>query len=160
MKRYVWMFFVPLLLAVQSCQVKIDLEDEKKALIAVSEEERDAYMDRSLDRLEAIWIQEPTSQRRFASAWLKGWEEIRADYEEDINDEELWASMEDVSASFVNYTANIYDNTALLYHDIQWSGKFRGEPIDRIHNRIVHLVKKDGAWKIDLIIQIPLPGDF
>ena len=143
-----------------SCHHTIDIENEKKAVIAVSEEERDAYMDRNLDRLEAIWIQEPTSQRRFASAWLKGWEEVRANYEEDINDTELWASMDNVSASFVNYNANIYGNTALLYHDIQWTGTFRGEPIDRIQNRIVHLVKKDGTWKIDLIIQIPVPGEF
>jgi hypothetical protein len=66
--------------------------------------------------------------------------------------------MDDVSASFSNYAVNIYDNTALLYHDIHWTGNFQGRRIDDKANRIVHLVKKEGAWKIDLIIQLFVPS--
>ena len=68
--------------------------------------------------------------------------------------------MDDLSASFSNYAVNIYDNTALVYHDIHWTGKFQGVRIDEKAYRIVHLVKKDGTWKIDLIIQISVPRGF
>lgn len=43
-------------------QNKVDIDKEKAAVVAVNEEERDAYFDRDLARLEAIWIPEPTSK--------------------------------------------------------------------------------------------------
>jgi hypothetical protein len=157
MKNHLWILLVSLLFAFQSCQETIDIEKEKKAVIAVNEEERDAYFDRNLARLEAIWVQEATSQRRFISTRLVGWNQIRENYEEDINSKEKWKEMENVSASFSNYVVNIYDNTALIYHDVQWTGKLFGKTIDNKQERIVHLVKIDGAWKIDLIIQLSVP---
>lgn len=159
MKKYLWMFIVPVMFAGQSCQETIDIEKEKAAVIAVNEEERDAYLDRDLARLEAIWIQEPTSKRVFTSSRLDGWVQIRANYEEDINNTEWWEKMEDVAASFSNTEMQMYDNTALLYHDIQWTGKIGGEALDVKQNRIVHFVKEDGAWKIDLTVQLSVPAE-
>ena len=157
MKKYLWIFVVPVLFASHSCQETIDIEKEKVAVIAVNEEERDAYLDRDLSRLEATWIQEPSSRRVFTSSRLDGWKQIRTNYEEDINNTERWESMEDVAASFSNYDVTMYDNTALLYHDIHWTGKRGGEIIDVKQNRIVHFVKEGGAWKIDLIVQLSVP---
>ena len=143
------------------CQEKLDIEKEKQAVISVNEEERDAYFDRDLSRLEAIWIQEPNSRRVFASSSgprvLDGWNQIYSNYETDINNAEMWESSEDVFASFSNYDIKIYKNTALIYHDIHWTGKVNGEPIDWNQKRIVHCVKDDGVWKLDLIVQMSVP---
>jgi len=160
MKNYLWLFLIPVLFVAQSCQETIDIEDDKKAVIAVNEEERDAYFDRNLARLEAIWVQELTSQRIFSTTSLNGWNQIRENYEESINDAEQMEEMEDITASFSNYVINIYDNTALVYHDIQWTGKIGDVAIDEKQNRIVHFVKVDGSWKIDLIVQLSVPDGF
>ena len=140
-----------------SCQERIYVEYEKKAVIAVNEEERDAYFDRDLARLEAIWIQEPTSHRRYWEMRMDGWEQIRADYEGKINDTVRWEIMKDQSVSFSNYTVNLYDKSALVYHDVRSTGKYMGVRFDNMHNRIVHLVKVDEAWKIDLIVELNNP---
>ncbi len=50
-----------------SCQKKIDIEKEKEAIIAVNEEELNAYFDHDTIRLGAIWVQKPTSKRIFTS---------------------------------------------------------------------------------------------
>jgi hypothetical protein len=47
-----------------------------------------------------------------------------------------------------------------VYHDIQWTGKIGDVAIDEKQNRIVHLVKEDGSWKIDLIVQLSVPDGF
>ncbi|MCK4992120.1 MAG: nuclear transport factor 2 family protein [Bacteroidales bacterium] len=164
MKNYLWTSLIALVfLAGTSCQEKIDIEKEKEAVIAVNEEERDAYFDRDLARLEAIWIQEPTSQRVFTSrnalSVLDGWKQIHANYEEDINNTDRWENYEDLSAPFSNYDVKIHDNTALLYHDIHWTGKSGGEVIDVKQKRIVHFVKEDGAWKFDLTVQLTVPAE-
>lgn len=160
MKKQLWIFLVPVLLATYSCQSQTAIELEKKALIAVNEKERNAYFDRDLAGLEAIWVQEPTSQRFFSSRILDGWKQIRANYEEEIIDNERWELMDDMSASFSNYAVNIYGNTALVYHDIHWSGRFNDLPINDKQKRIVHFIKEDGSWKIDLIVQLPVPFDW
>ena len=163
MKKYLFTLIAFSLLAGTSCQETIDIEKEKEAVITVNEEERDAYFDRDLARLEAIWIQEPTSQRVFtysnALFELDGWKQIYANYEEEINNTDRWEKMEDFCGSLSNYDDNIHDNTALLYHDIHFTGKSGGEVIDMKQKRIVHFVKKDGAWKFDLIVQLTVPAE-
>ncbi len=159
MKKYLWIFIAIAFFASHSCQETIDIEKEKEAVIAVNEEERDSYLDRDLSRLEAVWIQEPTSKRIFTSSRLDGWKEIRANYEAAINNDDWWENMEDISASFSGYEVNIFDNTALLYHDIHWTGKSEGDLIDMKQKRIVHLVKVDGTWKFDLIVQLSVPEE-
>ena len=161
MKKYLWILIVPVFLAGSSCQQALDVEEEKEALIAVNEEERDAFFARDLARLEAIWHQESTSRRVFASAnavsVLDGWQNIYSNYAEDINNTEMWDNTEDVFASFSNYDIQVYDKTALAYHDIHWTGKIGGEVNDFQQKRIVHFVKDDGAWKFDLIVQMTVP---
>ena len=156
MKKYLITLIVFSLIASVSCKDKVDIE--KEAVIAANEEERDAFMARDLSRLEAIWIQEPSSRRVFTSSSgpsvLDGWNEIYSNYEGDINNKEMWESSGNVFASFFNYDIQVYGNTALAYHDMQWSGKIEGEEIGWRGKRIVHFVKADGAWKINLIVQM------
>ena len=161
MKKYLWTLFI-LLLAGTSCQKKIDIEKEKEAVIAVNEEERNAFFDQDIARLEAIWIQKSTTQRIFRGddrlTILNGWTEIYNNYNEDIESDWLEES-ENISASFANYKVNIYNNTALVYHDIHWTGKYLGEDIDLKQKRIVHFEKVDGIWKLDLIVQLTVPSE-
>jgi len=57
MKKYIWVLFAIIILAGTSCQETIDIEKEKNAIIAVIQEEGDAFAANDLDRISAIHIQ-------------------------------------------------------------------------------------------------------
>ena len=160
MKKYLISLIVLVFLAGTSCQEKIDIEKEKEAIIAVNEEERNAFFDHDITRLEAIWVQEPTSQRVFTSentlTILNGWTEISTNYRESM-DADWWNDYEDLMANFSNYEINVYDNTALVYHDIKFTGKYLGEETETNQKRVLHFVKIDGTWKIDFTAQLTIP---
>ena len=128
----------------------------------MNEEERDAYFDQDISRLEAIWIQESTSRRVFRSndklIILDGWNEIYKNYKEGI-DAEWWGESENFFANFSNYNINLYENSALVYHHIQWTGKIKDEVIDSKQERIVHFIKENGVWKFDFIAQLTIPAE-
>ena len=67
MKKYLWTLFAIILLAGTSCQEKIDIEKEKAAIIAVIEEETNAFRDRDFDRFAATYVQDKTFIRLNAS---------------------------------------------------------------------------------------------
>jgi hypothetical protein len=161
MKNFLWPLMIAALGAGNSCQQALNVEKEKEVLIAVNEEERDAYFARDLGRLETIWKQEPASKRIFTSASaiteLNGWQEIRANYEEDFNNAEKWDDMKDITASFSHYDIQITGKTALLYHDIHWTGEYRGEALDITQKRIVHFVHEGGSWKFNVTVQMSVP---
>jgi hypothetical protein len=144
-----------------ACKPKVDIQKEQGAIIAVIEEERNAYFDRDISRLEAIWVQDSTSKRIFRSETaliiLKGWTGINANYQEDF-EADVWKDYEDLMADFSNWEINIYNNSALVYHDIHWTGKYFGEEVEAEQKRVVHLVKSDGTWKINFIAQITIPS--
>ena len=162
MKKY-FLFLVIPLLACYSCMQTTDIEQEKQALISVNEEERDAYFARDLARLEAIWVQDSTSRRIFTSEndirVLDGWMQIRSNYEKSINDDEMWENAVDVFATFSNNNVVLHGNSAILYHDIQWSGTYMGEPFDNKQKRVVCFVKEGDSWKINLTVQMNVPEE-
>lgn len=164
MKKYVWIFFLPvMLIAGFSCNQSLDVDNEKDALIAVCEEERDAYFARDIDRLESVWMHEPTSRRLWCNrngiTELNGWQEIDTNYEEDFKNEEKWENMADVSAEFSNYDIQVFSNTALVYHDLRWTGTYKGEVLDAARKRIVHFVKEGGDWKFQMTTHIEIPDE-
>jgi hypothetical protein len=148
-------------LVFSGCKPKVDINKEEQAVIAVIEEERNAYFDRDLSRLEVIWVQDSTSKRIFRSETaliiLNGWDEINANYREDI-ETDIWKDYEDLKADFSNYEINVYNNSALAYHDIFWTGKYQGEEVGAEQKRALHLVKIGGTWKIDFIAQLTIPA--
>ena len=160
MKKQTWIF-VFALFAGFSCQNTLNTEAEKEALIAVNEEERDAYFDRDLSRLEAIWIQGPEARRVFAGTnailELDGWQEIYSNYEGEINNEEMWDKGKDVWADFSNYDIQVFGKSAVIHHDIHWTGTFDGDPVDTRVKRITTMVRKGAAWKICSIVHMAVP---
>ena len=56
-----------------------------------------------------------------------------------------------------NFDINVYGNTALVFHDTQWSAKYHGTPVYMDQTKILHLVKVEGKWKIDLMAMYNIP---
>ena len=86
MKKYVLTLFAIILLAGTSCQEKIDIEKEKEAIIAVIEEETNAFLDNDFDRLSNTFVQDETNIRLMAEkssyTYNLGWENVSSYYKE------------------------------------------------------------------------------
>ena len=160
MKRYLFLVIAIILWAGTSCQVSI--EKEKEAIKAVIEEEQAAYFDRDIDRLEATWIQKSTSRKMFMSSSgvteINGWIEINKSDREQMTLERQEAT-KNLTNQYLNYNINVYDNTALVFHDAKWSGKYLGEEINFEQKRILHLVKIEDVWKLDLMAVYGIPQE-
>ena len=153
MKKIIFSILALLLIAGSgSCQEKIDIEKEKEAIKAVIEEELAAYVDRDFSRVEATWVHESTSRDYFMTSTgifkRIGWSVIAKADKEHIEDEDYWDDRENYNGEHSNFDIVVYGNTALAFHQTKF---FVGEEFTNGQERIVHLVKVEGEWKIDFL---------
>lgn len=143
-----------------ACQPAVDIEKEKEAIIAVIDTEKNAYFERDISKIEAIWMQDSTSRKMYMTPeglyYFNGWSEVY-NHDKENAESDMWNDMEDISVDFSNYEINIYNNTAVVLCNSRWTGKYKGEPIDMDQKRILHLVKVDGSWKFDLMAMYRIP---
>jgi hypothetical protein len=140
------------LLAVVCCQDESGIEKEKKAIQAVIEGEKTAYHRQDLASMDNAWVQEPSSRKLFMTPHgiteLHGWDKIHQNHLEE-SEHERNDFLE--SAQYSNYTINLYGNTALVFHDSDHKFRIQDEESMLKMTRILHMVKTDGEWKIDLM---------
>jgi len=158
MKKILLALFACSLLAVVCCQDESPVEKEKKAIISVIEAEKIAYYTQDLAGLDGSWIQEYSVRKIFLTTHgiteLSGWEEIHQNNIEAI--ERDWDEHPE-TAQYSNYSINIYGNTALVLHDSEHRMTAQDEVSVLNMRRIVHLVKVDDEWKIDLMAMYFMP---
>lgn len=158
MKKFLLAFISCGLLAVVCCQDESGIEKEKKAIIAVIEAEKTAYYNQDLSALDGSWIQESSSRKIFLTTHgiteLSGWEEIHQNNIEAI--ERDWDEHPE-TAKYSNYSVTVYGKTALVLHDSEH--RMTGLDQESVLNmrRIVHLVKIEEEWKIDLMAMYFMP---
>ena len=146
MKKYLFVLFALILLAGNSCQEKIDIEKEKAAIIAVIEEETNAYLARDYDRLAATWVQDETNidlrAGKSGYGYGVGWEEIGSAFKEAIDNSPEPDGSKEVKT---NYKIKVYRECAWAVFDNDfYNGE--GELLSTsIHSQF--LEKVDGEWK-------------
>jgi hypothetical protein len=140
------------LLAIVCCQDESGIEKEKKAIKAVIEGEKSAYYRQDLASMDNAWVQEPSSRKLFMTPHgiteLEGWDQIHQNHLEESERERTDLAE---TAQFTNYSINIYGNTALVHHDSHHKFIVQNEQSLLKMKRIVHMVKIEGEWKIDLM---------
>lgn len=158
MKKYLLVLLACSLLAVVCCQDESAIEKEKKAIISALEAEKTAYYTQDLTALDASWIQESTSRKLFLTSHgiteIAGWNDIHQNHVEAIErdwDEHL------ETVQYSNYSIRIYGSTALVLHDSEHKITDHGEESVLNMRRIVHLVKVEEGWKIDLMTMYFMP---
>lgn len=158
MKKFLLAFFACSLLAVVCCQDESGIEKEKKAIIAVIEAERIAYYNKDLSGLDDSWVQESSSRKLFLTTHgiteITGWDDIHQNHIEAV--ERIWDEHEE-TARYSNYSISIYGHTALVIHDSEHMITDHGEESILNMRRIVHLVKLDDTWKIDMMAMYFMP---
>jgi len=131
-----------------SCQEKIDVEKEKAAIIAVIEEETNAFYERDFDRLAATHIQDETNMRLDVGRWgygvTEGWD--------DSFMKDFFTENPDPVTNYEkksNYRIKVYNGSAWAVYD---NDAYNGD--GELQNKSVHvqfLEKVDGQWKIDFM---------
>lgn len=141
------------LFTLSSCQGKIDIDKEKEAIIAVIEEETNAFNARDFDRLAETYIQNESTHWLGASKqeyWFNsGWDEIGTIFKEYFEN-----NPEPGSSSYKksNYRIKVYNESAWSISDqeVHSSG---GEVIWK-GLEVRFLEKADGNWKIVYLFYI------
>lgn len=158
MKKFLIVLLACGLLAVVCCQDQSGIEKEKKAIIAVIEAEKTAYYMQDLAGLDNSWVQESSARKLFLTSHgiteLTGWEEIHQNNVEAI--ERDWNEHIE-TVQYSDYSINLYGNTALVLHDSEHEITDHGNKSLLMMRRIIHLVKIDEEWKIDLMAMYFMP---
>jgi len=158
MKKFLLALFAFSLLAVVCCQDESGIEKEKKSIIAVIEAEKSAYYNQDLSGLDESWVQESSSRKLFLTSHgiteLTGWKEIHQNNTEAI--ERDWNEHVE-TVQYSNYSIEVYGTTALVYHNSEHKITDHAEESILNMKRILHLVKIDDEWKIDLMAMYFMP---
>lgn len=148
MRRY----FLPLMLLSlifgTSCQPKVNIEEEKEAILAVIQEEADGFMSMDKDKVFATHLQGSEEVRMELGVYgyrvYEGWDDIESLLGDFLDSE----SEGNVKISKENVTIKVAGTGALFTCDnvVQWS---TGDDIDGYTNlQVVFLEKVMGDWKI------------
>ena len=158
MKKYLLALIACALLAVVCCQDASTIEKDKKAIISVIEAEKTAYYTQDLAALDASWVQESSSRKLFLTTHgiteLSGWDDIHQNNLDAI--ERDWDEHPE-TARYTNYSINVYGNTALVLHDSEHRITDHDQESILNMRRIIHLVKVDEEWKIDMMAMYFMP---
>jgi hypothetical protein len=158
MKKLLFGLIAISLLAVVCCQDESGIEKEKRAIKAVIEREKIAYYLQDLSGMDDSWIQEASSRKLFMTPHgiteLEGWTEIQ---QHNLEESERERNQAEESALYSNFTINVYDNTALVFHDSNHMIKDHEDESILKMRRILHMVKVDEEWKIDLMAMYFIP---
>ena len=147
MKKNVFTLFALILLVGTSCQEIIDIEAEKKAIIAVLEEESDAVVNMDYTRLSETWLQDESAIYYYSGkanySYRYGFEEIGTLLREEIENspEPFFSKMEKT-----NYKIKVYNKCAWAVYD-ETNYNPEGEVLVKL--LITKILEKiDGEWRI------------
>ena len=147
MKKYFLSLIVLVLFAGISCQKKIDIEKEKAAIIAVIEEETEAFFDSDINRLSATHVQDETNIRLTATksgyTYDVGWEKIKSFFLDYFENEAEPGDFKEVKT---NYKIKVYEGSAWAVFDNDF---YNGE--GELLSTSIHaefLEKVNGEWKL------------
>ena len=147
--------FTPVLIMVTviSCKARMDVAKEKEDIIAVIENEKEAYFNQDYSGISEAWIQEPSSYKIYmnenGNILFDGWDAISKHDQENLQDTSWDRSQ--VRMDFSNYRINVIDNTAWVLFDCHTNGIVQGDTISILDTRIYVLKKVEGNWKFSLM---------
>ena len=146
MKKIIFSILILMLIVgSNSCQEKINIEEEKKAIIAVIEEETDAAFDKDFDRIAATYVQDETNIRLTAGensyVYAVGWEEISSGFKEYVEGEYLQKS----NLVKTDYKIKVYKESAwAIFYDIRYENE-----VEKVKGVGVRFLEKvNGEWKV------------
>ena len=142
------MIFISIIfLIASSCQEKIDIEKEEKAIKAVLEKSSNAYQTRDFEAMASTWLHDESVARlnagKFGYGFSEGWEK------QDERYKTMFKNNPDPSPNkeiFSNHRIKVYPQSAFVIYDKE----LRGENNELINEGIytAYLEKDNDQWKL------------
>lgn len=156
MKKYFPILIAILMFSAISCEDKTDIEKEKAAVIAVIEEETDAFIHKDYERWANTYLQDETNVRISASIsgydHVVGWNKLSTGFREYF-DEPL-TEEPSMAGEKTNYQVKIYDDVAWVMCDEKFKNIETGEYSNWEAVEARFLEKVDSQWKIVFLAYI------
>jgi hypothetical protein len=146
-----------------SCQQKVDVEAEKRAIIDVINAETQAYMDFDFEKVISFYVHDSLNFRLTTGAdhhvFLKGWDEVEAFFRNDLIDSNPNIPEDtNVKVEKNNYRIKVYENAAYVLCNEKWTYT-RPDRLVEIESLQVRFMEKvDGEWKIAFLSFIGTSG--
>ena len=139
----------------------VNLEKERDAIIAVINQETDAYLARDYEAVYNTHVQDSLNMRLTAGAdnytFYEGWEVVGKHLLSDETEDNLSPDLH-ISVEKSNYRMKIYPNSAFVVCDQKWSSTF-GDDVTEINSIQVRFLEKiEGEWKISFVSWIGTSG--
>ena len=151
MKIYVGTILAVLLLAGTSCQLTVNVDKEKEAIIAVLEEEAAASIANDAERVFALHVQDDLETRlelgEYGFNTYTGWDEVGELIGDALSGEGALAGENAVNRK-ENMLIKVTGNTAWLTCDNIWEWTTDGNKGGYSNIQVNFLEKIKGEWKI------------
>lgn len=148
MKHYNIVTIALLTLSLNGCQQTIDVEKEKAAIMALLQEEGEAFVASDLKRIKAVHTGNDQDIRLAVNGnrtdQYKGWEEIKPLYEGYFKSP---FPGENVKNSKDNVIITVLNDAAWLVCDNIWSWQTGGKHADFTNVQVAFFEKQNGNWK-------------
>ena len=126
---------------------------EKDAIIAVNEKQLTAFITHDYQAEAEVWSQEPYIVHYESAGPNVGWEAISANYKT-IFEPSTEPGVVIHSMTATNYNIHLNGNVAFVFYDQHSDYTENGERITDSHRELKYFEKKDGEWKIIVVIPI------
>jgi hypothetical protein len=162
--RYTILFILSIVLVgFTACKQEqtVNHEKERKAIIAVINQETDAYLARDYDAVYSTHVQDSLNMRLTAGAdnyvFLEGWEVVGKHLLSDETEDDLNPDLH-ISVEKSNYRMKIYPGSAFVVCDQKWTSEY-GDDVTEINSIQVRFLEKiEGEWKISFVSWIGTSG--
>ncbi len=150
------------IVAVTGCtEAPIDIEKERAAIIAVINQETDAYIERDYETVRSTHVQDSLNMRLTAGAdnyvFLEGWDEVGKHLSGDETEDDLSPELH-IAAVKSDYRMKIYPNSAFVVCDQKWTSQY-GDDVTEMNSIQVRFMEKiEGEWKISFVSWIGTSG--
>jgi len=146
-----------------SCQQRVDVEAEKRAIIDVINAETQAYMDFDFEKVISYYVKDSLNFRLTTGAdnhvFLEGWEEVEAFFRDELIESNP-NTPEDthISVEKNNYRIKVYENSAYVVCTEKWTYTRPNNLIEIESLQVRFMEKVDGEWKIAFLSFIGTSG--
>jgi hypothetical protein len=150
MKKIIFPLLALSLIAGSSCQETIDIEKEKKAIIAVIENEVYSFNTRDFDQQMNSLLQGESQTllwaNKFNYGYVVGWEEVDSTYKRNYERNPVPSTNK---SQFTNYKIKVYQESAWAVYNLN----VHNSEDEFLYKNIAirFLEKVDGDWKIAVI---------
>ena len=136
-----------------ACQQSVAAASEEAAIKAVNEKQLAAFVDRDYDGEAEVWAQEPYIVHYYAAEPDIGWQTMSSNYQTSFDPEaDPGRDYHAVTAS--NFDIRLNGNIAFVFYDQHEDYTEDGERITYDHRELKYFEKKDGQWKIIVVIPV------